>query len=265
MSANPSIGVADCERLQTSWFRTRSEVLHGPVLVDGPLTWYVDGVGAHLMFPAELPREELARGVEWCRSLGVRIGVWLGEGVDPAPLADAGFREDSKPYWMTARMEDILPAADPRVQLQEESPDYRGAGAAYGRDLALTRQRPKHTWYAAAYEQGSGRFAGRVWAHVDGQVAGIYDMAVWPRFQRQGFGTALLRTVCEPVADAGATDVVLNATEQGRLLYERCGFEKIGDGATWSMPGPPPGPLTRIRRGLPRLYRGVRRLLPGAR
>lgn len=254
MSANPSISVVDCERLQTSWFRSRSRVLDGPVLVDGPLTWYVDDVGAHLMFPTELPREELARGVEWCRGLGVRIGVWLGDGVDPAPLADAGFRQDWTPYWMTARIEDIRPRADPRIRLQEE-----------GRELAITRQRPKHTWYAAAYEAGTERFAGRVWAHADAQVAGIYDMAVWPRFQRQGFGTSLLRTVCEPVAVAGVTDVVLNATEQGRFLYERCGFEKIGDGATWSMPGPPPGPLTRIRWGVPRLYRGARRFLPGAR
>lgn len=265
MSANPSIGVADCERLQTSWFRTRSQVLGGPVLVDGPLTWYVDSVGAHLMFPAELPPEELARGVAWCRELGVRIGVWLGAGVDPAPLVAAGFRQDWTPYWMSARMEDIRPHPDPRVQLQEESRDYRGAQAGYGRDLALTRQRPKHTWYAAAYEAGTNRFAGRVWAHADGTVAGIYDMAVWPRFRRQGFGTSLLRTVCEPVAASGVTDVVLNATEQGRLLYERCGFEKIGDGATWSLPAPPPGPLTRIRRAAPRLYRGVRRMLPRAR
>jgi GNAT superfamily N-acetyltransferase len=263
MSANPSILVADCERLQTTWFRTRSQVLNGPVLVDGPLTWYVDGVGAHLMFPAELPRDELARGVQWCRELGVRIGVWLSAGVDPAPLADAGFQEDWTPCWMAARIEDIRPAADPRVQLQEESRDYRGGDAAYARDLALTRQRPQHTWYAAAYDARS-RFAGRVWAHADGTVAGIYDMAVWPRFQRQGFGTGLLRTVCEPVAAAGVTDVVLNATDQGRPLYERCGFEKIGDGCTWSMPGPPPGPLTRVRRGVPRVRRGARRMLPGA-
>jgi len=36
------VTVADCERVQASWYRARAEVLGGEVWTDGPLTW-VDG------------------------------------------------------------------------------------------------------------------------------------------------------------------------------------------------------------------------------
>ena len=227
------VTVADCERVQASWFRTRTEVLGGSMWDDGPLTWMSGTDGIHLMFPSELPQGPLARGVERARALDVGIGVWLNSAVDASPLAHAGFERGWSPWWMTAPIADIGPADDPRIELQDDSTDYTGEHADYRAELALARARPRHSWYAAAYTRPAGRFAGRAWSHQSGNLAGVFDMAVWPAFRRRGLGTGLLRAVSAAAGAAGATHAVLNATPEGQLLYQRHGFVQIGEGITW--------------------------------
>ncbi len=92
------------------------------------------------------------------------------------------------------------------------------------------------TWYAAAYDHG--RFAGRAWSFRsdDDRLAGVFDMAVWPRFQRRGLGTGLLTAVCAAARRAGARYAVLNATPPGKLRYESLGFHQIGAGITYWRP-----------------------------
>ncbi|NUR63390.1 MAG: GNAT family N-acetyltransferase [Catenulispora sp.] len=103
----------------------------------------------------------------------------------------------------------------------------------------MARREPRVAWYAAAYTQsasGGRRFAGRAWSYYDGGadgVAGVFDMEVWPPFRRRGLGTGLLRTVCSAARQAGASRVVLNATDEGSLLYRTCGFTPVGEGITW--------------------------------
>ena len=58
-------------------------------------------------------------------------------------------------------------------------------------------------------------------------------MDVWEPFRRRGYGTGLLRTVCTAARRAGARHAVLNATPEGELLYNSCGFTRIGEGITW--------------------------------
>jgi GNAT superfamily N-acetyltransferase len=227
------ITVADCERVQTGWFQTRAEVLGGSIWHDGPLTWMSGPDGMHLMFPGELPPAAVARGVAQARALGVGIGAWLNRTVDASPLAQAGFERGWSPWWMTAPIADIGPAGDPRVELQQDSADYSGEHTDYRAELALARALPRHSWYAAAYTRPAGRFAGRAWSHLSEGLAGVFDMAVWPAFRRRGLGTGLLRAVSAAAGAAGATDAVLNATPEGRLLYQRCGFVQIGEGITW--------------------------------
>lgn len=228
------VTVADCERVQTHWFTTRAAVLGGEVWQDGPLIWIDGPDGLRLMFPKEIPPPELARGLE--RAAALRrptVGVWLGLDVQTDALARAGFERGWSPWWMTARAQDVAPADDARIELQEDTLDYDGEHADYRDELALARDRPRHSWYAAAYAGAERRFAGRAWSHLAGQLAGVFDMAVWPPFRRAGLGTALLRTVCTVAAEAGADGFVLNATPEGKLLYERCGFTQIGEGITW--------------------------------
>jgi ribosomal protein S18 acetylase RimI-like enzyme len=203
--------VADCERVQTSWFRLRSEAPGGESWEDTGLTW----ANGDLMFPQVIDPAALARGVERVRARGATvIGAWLGLDVDASPLAAAGFERGWSPWWMAGPADLGLPA-DPRVELREDA-------AAAG---------PPRAWYAEAYDDG--RLAGRAWSHLVGNLAGIFDVAVWEAFQRRGLGTGLMQAVCAAAAEAGAEHVVLNSTPTGLALYERCGLRRIGTGITW--------------------------------
>ncbi len=220
--------------MQTNWFRLRAQTCGGEVWTDGPLTW-VDGPdGQNLMFPTAMTTAALTRGVDRARERGRPIvGVWLGLDVDATPLARAGFTPGWSPWWMTADLSGPVRGPDPRVQLQVETSDYDDQDPGYRQLLAVARRQPTRAWYAAAYTARTGRFAGRAWSFLDGDLAGVFDMHVWQPYRRRGFGTALLSAVCAAARRAGARHAVLNATPEGKLLYGSYGFVQIGEGITW--------------------------------
>jgi len=228
------VTVADCERVQANWYRFRAESCGGEVATDGGLTWIDGPDGLNLMFPDEMSTAALRRGVERARDRRAPIvGVWLGLGVDTAPLREAGFERGWSPWWMAADLADVAGDADPRVELQADSDDYERYDPGYRRLFAVARRRPARAWYAAAYTPGDRRFAGRAWSFLDGDLAGVFDMDVWTPFRRQGYATGLLRAVCAAAEQSGARHAVLNATPEGELLYRTCGFTRIGEGITW--------------------------------
>jgi len=237
-----AVSVADCELIQRSWLTAQALVLGGCSWEDDGLSWVRSRESASLLFPSQIDPRALARGLRRLEPARVIVGAWLSLEVDPAPLADAGFTRGWSPWWMTAPIDAVGASDDPRVELKEQSTDYGGEYAAYSETLALTRLRPKSNWYAAAYAAPGRRFAGHAWSHLRGGLAGVFDMAVWPPFRRRGLGTALLQTVCAAAGAAGAQHALLNATPEGKLLYETCGFRKIGEGITWWLhPATPPG------------------------
>lgn len=228
------VTVGDCERVQTAWFRTRAENLGGEVWEDDGLLWTDGPDGLNLMFPRNLSAGSVRRGVTRARDLGRGIvGAWLDPDVDASLLAAAGFERGWSPWWMTAHLADVPDPRDPRVALEQDTLDYRGEHADYRAQLALARMRPPRAWYAAAHTREPRRFAGRAWSFRDGECAGVFDMDVWPRFQRRGLGTALLGAVCAAARADGAREAVLNATPEGEALYRTCGFTLIGVGITW--------------------------------
>ncbi len=128
---------------------------------------------------------------------------------------------------MSAELAKIAEPEDPRVALSVEVPEYGPGGQ---RLLSLARSQPPRAWHAVARDDG--RFAGRGWLFA-GDVAGIYDMEVWPDFRRRGVGRALLRVLCAAARAAGATSAVLNATPGGERLYSAEGFVRVGEGITY--------------------------------
>jgi GNAT superfamily N-acetyltransferase len=228
------VTVADCQRVQTNWYRLRAETCGGEVWSDGPLTWIDGPDGQNLMFPATMSVAALRRGVRRARERRLPIvGAWLAPDVDPAPLIEAGFTRGWSPWWMTADLDDVVGEPDSRVELQVDTRDYENADPEYRGLLAVARRRPARAWYAAAYRPEGRRFAGRAWSFLDGDLAGVFDMDVWEPFRRRGYGTGLLRAVCGAARGAGARHAVLNATPEGKLLYRTCGFTLIGEGVTW--------------------------------
>ncbi len=57
----------------------------------------------------------------------------------------------------------------------------------------------------------------------------VRAMYVHPRAARRGIGRALLAAVEHAIAGAGCEEVSLDAILPGVPLYERCGYERVGD------------------------------------
>jgi GNAT superfamily N-acetyltransferase len=72
---------------------------------------------------------------------------------------------------------------------------------------------------------GDGRRLGSAVATVNGPVAWIGTIWVVPDRRREGIGERLTEAVLDVAGDAGCRTSVLVATEVGRPLYEKLGFE----------------------------------------
>lgn len=223
--------VGACEANQAAWNEAVAVAGGGRCWEDDGLRWAWQAHDGHVMlsFPQTVDPGALARGVAAAADLGARrIGAWLGAETDAGALERAGFRRGWEPWWMAARADAIAAPDDPRVQLAAAVPEYGPEGQAL---LALARGPEARAWHAAARVDGA--FAGRAWSFVAGDVAGIYDMDVWPAFRRAGLGRALLRVVAAAARGAGARTLVLNATPDGAPLYAAEGFIRVGTGITY--------------------------------
>jgi GNAT superfamily N-acetyltransferase len=56
------VTVADCQRVQTDWYRFRAQLPGGEVWTDGPLTWIDGPDGQNLMFPVHLTTASVLDG-----------------------------------------------------------------------------------------------------------------------------------------------------------------------------------------------------------
>ena len=74
-------------------------------------------------------------------------------------------------------------------------------------------------------EDGDGRQLGSAVATVNGPVAWIGTIWVVPDRRREGIGERLTEAVLDVAGDAGCRTSVLVATDVGRPLYEKLGFE----------------------------------------
>ncbi len=223
--------VLDCETNQAEWNAAVAIAGGGEVWEDAGLRWAWQPHSKHLMlsFPKQIDEAAARRGVESARSRGACIiGAWLASDVDASALVSAGFERGWEPWWMSADLGAIREPDDPRVAIAAEVPEY---GELAQRLLSLARGERPRAWHAAA--RLGERFAGRAWAFAPGVVAGIYDMEVWPAFQRNGLGRGLLRAACASARGAGARTAVLNATPDGERLYRPEGFVRVGTGITY--------------------------------
>ncbi len=206
------IGIRDCEAAQVAWFEAKA-LAGGRAWSDGDHRWFSFPAERHihLLFPEALDAAAVTRGVEEARRLRFTVGVWLRPETEARLLADAGFERGWQPWWMVAELASVPNVTDERVRVET---------ATAIEWTAVARERRKSFGVATAH-LGSP------------EVAGIFDMGVYPKWQRQGVGSALLSAVCGAAAAAGATFAALNATPEGERLYSRRGFTRVGDGETW--------------------------------
>jgi GNAT superfamily N-acetyltransferase len=192
----------------------------------GSSRWaYVPGEGTvHIPFPAELAAGDVAALVARADRLGARsTALWLEEDERLPWLSEFGFDWGWHPWWMTAAPSDVPVIRQSRVRLASRVREHD-----QGRAHLLNR--PDVFLAEAAVD---GRYAGRAWLHVADDIAGIYDMEVWPGFRRQGLGRELIGLLVDAAVRSGARVVTLNATPEGALLYRTCGFSLVGAGRTY--------------------------------
>ena len=100
---------------------------------------------------------------------------------------------------------------------------------------------------AVAVDDRGQAFATAV-ATINGPVAWIGTVWVAPQRRRTGIGLALTQAVTDAARAAGCRTLILVATDAGRPLYERMGFEVATWYLTMEAPGLPAGPVDpRIR------------------
>ncbi len=79
-------------------------------------------------------------------------------------------------------------------------------------------------WRAVAFSDG-GLLGIAMWWPFDAQAARVGLVVVAPEAQGSGIGRALMQRVME---DAAPRSLMLLATEEGRPLYDKLGFETVG-------------------------------------
>ena len=79
----------------------------------------------------------------------------------------------------------------------------------------------------------NGRSVGGVCCASFGATGWIGALGVLPDARRRGVGEALTRSACERLRERGAQTVLLYATDMGRPLYKRLGFESEGSVTAW--------------------------------
>jgi ribosomal protein S18 acetylase RimI-like enzyme len=79
----------------------------------------------------------------------------------------------------------------------------------------------------------NGRAVGGVCCASFGPSGWIGALGVVPEARRRGVGQALADAACERLRARGAETVLLFATDMGRPLYDRMGFEPEGEATAW--------------------------------
>ena len=68
---------------------------------------------------------------------------------------------------------------------------------------------------------------------LDAGTAGVYNIAVLESARGRGIGYAVTAALMNVGVAAGCTNAVLHASELGRPVYERLGFEEVCQTPQW--------------------------------
>ena len=66
-------------------------------------------------------------------------------------------------------------------------------------------------------------------SHPSGKRAHLMNVYTVKEFRGQGIGKKMVDLLIEDAWNKGATEISLDATESGRPLYKKCGFEDSGE------------------------------------
>ena len=224
----------------------------GEVQTREGLTWAFrpDAGSVMVTFPfikAEQAREQLDDMMNWFRSRSIKhAGVWS---LDPPQTANLnilllarGFQPGWHPTWMALDMDKIktnhpTPAnlkifADNDISIQHiKNLPYANDGAI---SMPLMKAHPdKAQRFIALLNGDIVAHASVLFTTGPYGTAGIYGVGVLPRVRNKGIGKAVTIAACLYAKEKGYKYAVLNATGDGKRIYEQIGFEWINNGHSW--------------------------------
>jgi GNAT superfamily N-acetyltransferase len=97
--------------------------------------------------------------------------------------------------------------------------------------LFLSCLDPELFVHLVAWEDGQPVACGTVF--LDAGTAGVYNIAVPERHRGRGLGYAITAALINVGVDAGCTSSVLHASEMGRPVYEKLGYEEVCQTPQW--------------------------------
>jgi len=231
-------------------FRLEAATLGGTILSSGGLTWTQVGsvAGSMIPFPDltdDSAGEHLDRLIaSYLQSPPKGAGVWSLDPPQPSDLGvrllARGFQPGWRPCWMA-------------LDLFRMPPDYSAPkGLTITLDNRSSLRDVSNLPYASViipslpgdqagcWARFVARSRGKVLAHsvvflTTGEkgAAGIYHVGVVPKARGKGIGKAVTAAACQYAREKGYRYAVLNATGEGRRIYEQMGFTHLGDGRTW--------------------------------
>lgn len=69
-------------------------------------------------------------------------------------------------------------------------------------------------------------------SHPTGKRAHLMNVYTREKFRRRGIGEQMVKSLIDEAKANGVTEISLDATDEGRLLYEKLGFKDNGEGMT---------------------------------
>jgi ribosomal protein S18 acetylase RimI-like enzyme len=216
---------------------------------------YVTGLPASFANGAKGPRLDETSAdaiIERSRQLLTKAAVpgsWsVGPLATPADLGErlerAGFPREFDLHMMAADIGDIdldvEPPPDLRIRRVDGEEAHRESLHVMERGFEMS---PEHTRTIDATVRAVGfdpdapwvRFVGTADGRpmassglmLFGGVAGIYNVATLPEARRRGFGDAMTRAAIRYGRDRRYRVAILGASEMGRGIYERMGFQEV--------------------------------------
>lgn len=216
--------------------------------------WLLMDAGAdhpqfNLGLVAGRPREAtaaVARALAWYERRGAPFHLLLRAGAD-APLVAAararGLAEAARePSMLLAPLppgRPLPPGLVVRAAVRAEDVAlYAAVDGPAWREVALGLARS--TDGAAGFTMLLGLIGGEpvgtALAVVTGDLVGVYNVNVDPRFRRRGFGDALTRAAIAVGESAGCRAAALQATAMGYPLYKGMGFETVEEYVSFAPP-----------------------------
>lgn len=156
-------------------------------------------------------------------------------GADDSHYRAAGYHRDSVEILMDRRLtpEDASQPDDDRVVATLTAPQIARLAEVWNDGRTANGYQPILPVHNTApglvqrYIEIDGEAAAYGRAMMVGSDALLCDVNAFPNFRRRGFGRAIMQSLHIGLARAGATRIVLTATDMGGPLYEQFGYRAL--------------------------------------